>query len=184
MGNTVTNVTAGKPKIGGAVYRAPIGTALPTTADATLNEAFLCLGYCSDAGVTNTLTINSNATNAWGGDPVLNVQTSKTDEWGLTLIEALNIDVLKVAFGDSNVSGALATGITVSVNATEQAAAEYVIDMIMTNGAKKRVVLPNAKVTAIGTITYNDSDPVGYETTLSALADASGNTHYEYIKSA
>ena len=32
MGNSVENVTYGKPKIGGAVFRAPLGTPLPVSA--------------------------------------------------------------------------------------------------------------------------------------------------------
>ena len=47
--------------------------------------------------------------------------------------------------------------------------------------ALKRVVLPNAKVTTVGDITYSDGAAVGYETTVSAFPDADGNTHYEYI---
>ena len=38
------NVTAGKPKKGGAVFRAPVGTALPTDTTTQLNEAFKALG--------------------------------------------------------------------------------------------------------------------------------------------
>ena len=53
--------------------------------------------------------------------------------------------------------------------------------MILKGGALKRVVLPNAKVTAVGDITYADASAVGYETTVSAVPDTSGNTHYEYI---
>ena len=34
------NVTVGKPKVGGAVFRAPLGTELPTDATTALNEAF------------------------------------------------------------------------------------------------------------------------------------------------
>lgn len=36
-------VGVAKPAAGGAVYRAPLGTALPTSTDAELNEAFKSL---------------------------------------------------------------------------------------------------------------------------------------------
>ena len=39
--------SVGKPKIGGAVFRAPVGTALPTDATSKLDVAFKELGYCS-----------------------------------------------------------------------------------------------------------------------------------------
>ena len=40
MANTVSNVTAGKPKIGGAVFRAALGSTLPTDATTALDAAF------------------------------------------------------------------------------------------------------------------------------------------------
>ena len=46
----VNNVSAGKPKIGGAVFVAPIGTELPEDVTTQLNAAFKGLGYCSDDG--------------------------------------------------------------------------------------------------------------------------------------
>ena len=36
MATTATNVTVGKPKVGGAVHWAPLGTTLPTSATAAL----------------------------------------------------------------------------------------------------------------------------------------------------
>ena len=177
----VTNVSAGKAKVGGAVSRAPLGTALPTTAAATLNEAFINLGYISDAGMVNSGAITNTGIKAWGGDTVLNIQTDKVDTFQYTLIEALNVDVLKTIFGDGNVSGTLATGISVNVNSDEQEDAEWVVDMTMRNGAAKRVVIPCGKITAIGDVTYSDNAAVGYQVTVSAQPDASGNTHYEYI---
>ena len=41
------NVTAAKPKVGGAVWRAPLGTTLPTDAKTALDKAFKSLGYIS-----------------------------------------------------------------------------------------------------------------------------------------
>lgn len=183
MANTVTNVSAGKPKVGGAINVADTSATLPTTANATLT-GFTPLGYVSEDGLTNQNTIESEDIKAWGGDTVLVVQTEKTDTFGLTLIEVLNVDVLKIVFGDTNVSGTLADGITVNVNATELPEKAWVIDMVMRNGALKRIVIPRAKVSEIGEVSYTDNEAVGYELTLTALPDAAGNTHYEYIKAA
>ena len=54
MANTVANVSAGKPAVGGAVFVAPTGTTLPTDATTALGSAFKALGYCSDDGLTNS----------------------------------------------------------------------------------------------------------------------------------
>ena len=183
MANTVTNVSAGKPKVGGAINVADTSATLPTAVNTALT-GFTALGYVSEDGLTNQNTIESEDIKAWGGDTVLVIQTEKTDTFGLTLIEVLNVDVLKIVFGDTNVSGTLADGITVNVNATELPEKAWVIDMVMRNGALKRIVIPRAKVSEIGEVSYTDNEAVGYELTLTALPDAAGNTHYEYIKAA
>ena len=181
---TVSKVTAGKPAIGGAVYRAPLGTELPTSASAALGAAFVDMGYISEDGVTNSNTIESDDIKAWGGDTVLSLQTDKTDTFQMTLIETMNENVLKAVFGNANVTGTFATGLTVKANATEQIEASWVIDMIARGNAKHRIVIPNAKITEIGDVTYSDSDAVGFEITLTAMPDSSSNTHYEYIVAA
>ena len=61
MANTVSNVGVGKPKVGGAVFVAPKGTALPTSASEELNEAYKCLGYISEDGITVSESRESEA---------------------------------------------------------------------------------------------------------------------------
>ena len=90
------NVTAAKPKIGGAVHVAPVGTTLPTDAISALDVEFKSLGYISEDGLTNENSPESEDIQAWGGDIVLNVQTSKPDTFSYKLIEGLNVMFLNL----------------------------------------------------------------------------------------
>lgn len=181
MANTATNVSVGKPATGGAIFRAPLGSTLPTSASGTLDNAFKSLGYISDAGLKNNNSPETSEVKAWGGNTVMTMLTAKPDTFAFELIEVLNADVLKAVYGDANVSGTLPTGITVKANATQPESGAWVCEMIMTNGAVKRIVIPNASITSVGEIAYTDEEAVGYEITITALPDAQGNTHYEYI---
>ena len=179
-----SNVTTGKPKKGGAIFRAPLGSKLPTDATTVLDEAFVGLGYCSDDGLTNENSPETESIKAWGGDTVLTTQTAKEDTFTFTLIETMSPDVLKAVYGSANVTGTLSDGITVKANSDPQEAAAWVIELVQRGGAHKRIVIPSAAITEIGEIAYTDEDSVGYEITISATPDTDGNTHYEYLKTA
>lgn len=183
---TASNVTYGKAKVSGAVYIAAAGTTLPTDATTALNPGtsndYIELGYVSEDGLVNTNTAETNQIRAWGGDVVLTALTAKPDTFQFTLIESLNIEVLKAVYGSSNITGTLSTGITVKASASTPPDAIYVFEVQDRGGINRRIVLPNAALQEVGAISYTDGEATGYQITLSAQPDSSGFTHYEYIK--
>jgi hypothetical protein len=181
MAQTATNVSAGKPAVSGGIWVAPLGTTLPTDATMNLNAAFKSLGYASEDGLTNENSVESDNVKAWGGDVVLTYQNGKDDTFKFTLIESLNIEVLKAVYGSANVTGDISTGITVKANADEAEDKAWVFEIIMRGGALKRIVVPCARISETGEINYTDEDATGYEITITATPDSAGQTHYEYI---
>lgn len=182
--NEVSNVTTGKPRVGGAVYRAPKGTPLPATVREALNPAFVSMGYISEDGVTNSNSIESSDQKAWGGDTVLNLQTGKTDTFQLKFLETKNVNVLRAVYGAENVLGSLDAGLVVRANSTEAEAGAWVIDMILRDNSAKRIVIPEGKITALGDISYKDGEATGYDATITALPYAAyeGDTHRELLQ--
>lgn len=177
----VMNVSAGKPGVGGAMFRAPLGTKCPTDATSALDSAFKPLGYLSADGLVNENSPENESVKAWGGDVVIDTQTGKTDKFKFTMIEAMNVEVLKAVYGDTHVTGSLEQGITVEANTEEQEYCCWVSEVILKNGVLKRTVIPNGKVVEVGEVAYVDNAPIGYPTTISAVPDESGNTHFEYM---
>lgn len=179
---TAANVSTGKPKVSGAIYRAALGTVLPTSASATLAAGFHELGYVSEDGVTNDNTPSTTNIKAWGGAVVLVTTDEKPDTWAMTLIESLNPNVPESIYGSAHVTyDAVNETIEIQATADQMEEFSYVIDVAMKGGAMKRIVIPNGSLSDLGEIVYKDNEAVSYPITITALPDSSGVTHYEYI---
>lgn len=178
-------VTAAKPGVGGAVYVAPLGTSLPTDATTALAGTYKAVGYNTEDGVTRAVDQDTEVVKAWGGDTVLVLENGKTETFQFSMLDAHSVDALKIYNGDTNVSGStLASGISVVSNNKERGAHVYVIDMIESGNTLHRIVIPNGVVTELEDITYVDNAAVAYGVTITAVADSSGNSSYDYFKTA
>ena len=54
--------------------------------------------------------------------------------------------------------------------------------LLILDGTLSRIVVPNAKITELGDLSYKKDSAIGYDVTLSAMLDANGNTSYDYYQ--
>jgi len=184
MSGKATNVTAGKPKTSGAVFTAPVGSTLPTDAVTAINsisEAYKDLGYVSEDGLTESISITTSAIKEWGGSIVLITQDEKTATFKFELIEYLNKEVQKFANGDANVSGTLESGMKISVTDVDVDERVLVFWQILRGGIPLRIVVPRCKITAIGDIVYKGNEAVAYDLTVQAIKNDSGQYYDKYM---
>lgn len=179
------NVVAGRPKPNGAIFRAPLGTALPTDETTELNVAFIGQGYAHEDGLERAISKAYETIRAWGGDEVKRSRTELTVQFTFTLIEAANGEVAKTIFGEDAVTVTPATSsegtkIAVAYAGEDPEDSSWVFDLKDGNHVR-RIVAPVAQVvTEDFTQTFSDADVIGYPVTLSLRADESGNYFYEY----
>lgn len=184
MANNTALVTAGKPKVTGAVFYGDLTQTLPTDSTTALGNGFNHVGYISDAGVVKSTAMESTPIKAWGGDTVMDADGGKAVKYKFTMIESMNVNALKVVHGDANVSGDLSSGITATTDNSPMEERAWVIDQILRGGGTKRTVIPKAKVTALDDESYVDNNAVGLGVTLTCYPDTNGKTVYEYLKGA
>jgi len=169
------------PADGAAVYAAPLGTTLPTSATASLNNAFVDLGWVSEDGVTNAISREVTKHRAWGGEVVKVTQDNYTETLTLTLLES-SADVLKVVYGEDNVTEN-GDAITVEHSRLMLARQSFVIDFV--DGEKAgRIVVREGQVTELGDVVYVHRDLTRYEITVDVFkpdnADNAVVVYFDY----
>lgn len=175
-----SKASAAKPAVGGGVWAAPEGSTLPTDASTALDAAFKSAGYISDAGVTRKISRDTTVVHAWGGDVVAVLSKGKTETFKFKFLEFSNTDVLGMVFGEA--TGDLTNGITVKSKADISTPRAFVISTLLADDIHQRIAIPSAVITDVGDITYKDDDVIAFDVTITAIADANGNTAYEYQK--
>ena len=169
------------PADGAAVYAAPLGTALPTSATATLDNAFVDLGWVSEDGVVNSISRDITKHRAWGGEVVKVTQDNYTETVTLTLLES-SADVLAVVYGADNVTEA---GDTLAVEHSRLMLERqsFVIDFVDGERAG-RIVIREGQVTELGDVTYVHKELTRYEVTIDVFKPESEDnavvTYFDY----
>ena len=180
MAENTQNDFVGAPKAGGAIWSAPMGTAVPTDAITELDTAFHSLGFISEDGIVNAEELESEDIKAYGGKVVKTVQTSRKETYVFSPIET-NKYTLAERFGDDNITLDAQGNLCAVHNAKSRPAKVYVVETVLDANKVQRDVIPMGRITAIGERAYKNGEPIAGELTLTCEDDAKGNTAYTYI---
>lgn len=185
--NDKSNITIGRPTEGGAVFWAPAGTTLPTSADEDLDAAFENLGYVTEDGVTVSTEEERDDIVAWGPEDVMSAETAYRKTATLALLETARKNVLEFLYGKDNV---YEDGNTLSWDDTGDPLPRgvLVVDTLQNNGSTtpriKRQIFGDAQfVDRSGDHVYNNSDPLSFPIVVKAYKfTPEGSEKQTYIR--
>lgn len=179
--NDKDNVSFGKPCAIGGVYYAPLGTPLPKDAKTPLAEAYKCLGYISEDGLTNSTDTDTTEVKEWGGATVLKEISSYSETYQFAMLE-IKADSMKLRYGADNVTES-AGSLHILHGMPKDEHYVVVFEIMLTGNRKQRLVLPDASVVEYDDITYSAGGPITYSVTLSANPSKliGGKTVDDYI---
>jgi len=165
------------PSAGGYAFRAPIGTALPTSASATLGSAFQEIGLISSDGIVFSRSENTSTQRDYADKVICTISTERTETAKITYVET-SPTVLEEYNGN-------ATGTSSSFYSDrdgDHTAYVYVFDAIIGDSMIKRTVCPSGKVTSVDDLTQAPGNMLGYPCTYTFNYDSTaGFTVREYF---
>lgn len=182
--NNTANVSAAKGVRGGYIFSAPVGTTLPekpVSQKSELDPAFKCLGFISEDGYVESVSEDTNDTVDMNGDLMFSSNSNRVESAQLTFAE-IKAATLKRQYGDGNVTD-VAGVISVKHNSDSHPEFSYVLLLLLKDGRKWTKVVPDAVSSELDDLTISSSELCQRAITIKYLADADGNTCYDYYES-
>lgn len=181
----VLQIAAPSPRTAGGVMRGNVGAVVPTTAVMAISDVSIKdLGIIGDQGLTRTEDRQNSDQYDWGGNLIAVLQ----ERYGLTLtftfLQVMNADVNKAVFGTSKVTvtpatTTVGTEMRVLMNAQLTDMGCWIFDGVYQK-INMRLVVPLARITALGDVKWVHNALCAYDVTLKPFPDAAGNHAYQY----
>lgn len=177
--NNTQNVSVGKGVVGGYLFAAPSGTALPTNYSTALPNTYVNLGYVTDDGATFSTDVDSSTFKDLNGDDIATSSGGRTRTLNVQLAE-VKADTLKEVFGQSAVTVDGSGNITITHDNNDMPHRVVVLELVLRGGRRWRRVLPDAQITEWGDLTVLYSDLVTFDVTFTLNGS---NPIIDYIQS-
>lgn len=162
--NNTQHVSVGKGVVGGYIFSAPIGTALPTDYSTALANTYVNLGYVTDDGATFSTDVDSDEFKDLNGDVIATSASSRTRTLNVQFAE-VKADTLKEVFGQTAVTVAAGGDITINHSNADMPHRVVVMELVLRDGRKWRRILKDAQITEWGDLTVLYSDLVTFDVT-------------------
>lgn len=178
------------PRLRGVVFRALLGTALPTDAATPLPPVYHDLGGIAETGIVNAQARDVKKVKDFAGDIIATPQSDYSETLEVEFVEATNLDALKAVFGDVNVTFTPATAtagalIQVDHNSTVLPKCVIVTDTVQGAGMRRQIA-PLAQPIKVADVSQINTDIVKYKVTFECFKylDPSGTSAFnirEYV---
>jgi len=185
MANDARKVRVGAGKVGGYLFSAALGTALPTDAREPLDDGFRGLGYVSNDGITRTVEVSTEDIQDMNLDIVRTINTDVSVQISSALLE-VNADLLVELYGEDNVtvtpaSSSAGEQIAVKFTAEQLPRKSYVIELVDGDDLG-RFVIPEGQVITPGggELVFAKNQAIQHTLTVRAYRDASGDYFHHY----
>lgn len=156
----------------GAIYRARVGTAVPTSPTDPLPVAWREMGWISEEGLTESPNDTTKEIKAWqNGTTVRRLITGSTYNFKFKAIET-NALTLETYHKGSSIGTAGGVSTLEVLGASAQ---RWMFAFDLVDGDKHlRVVLQDAEVTERGPVVYKNDEAIGYEMTVTSYPVENG----------
>lgn len=175
------NVSTTRGIKGGYLFAAPVGTDLPTDLKMDLDPAFFSLGYVSSDGFEESVDLSSGDLEDLNGDNVDTYNESAKENIVFKLIEMAK-NSLSVQYGSQNIE--VRDGMIIVDHNWGKASDSFsfVFELVLKNARRWRKVIPEGKITELGSFTGSSTEVAGRECTVSYLTDENGSGCKDYIE--
>lgn len=179
LGNT-KNVLAGIPDSAGGLWVKDLikdQKDYPKQDTVLKDAGWTHVGFISEDGVTEANERDTEKVKAWGGDTIRVLQNEHTQTFTFTFSELGNPEVLKLIYGDENVTVGSDGKVEIKQNSKVLPHKSFCIEVL--DGTKKiRKFIPDGQITETGELQMTHSAVMSVEATLEAFVDELGNKVY------
>jgi hypothetical protein len=150
----------------GAIYRAAIGTTVPTSPTSTLPAAWLEMGFVGEDGLSETPNDTTKEIKAWqNGTTVRRLITGSTYNFSFKAIETSAIVLETYHKGSAIVTAGGVSTLEVLTPSPQR----WMFAFDVVDGDKhERIIIQDGEVTERGAIVYKNDEAIGYQMTVTS----------------